>query len=130
MTVTVEKVGKVDLDWLYRKFRGVCWICRQFCPRDQASRDHVLPQSLGGGYEKENQALAHKRCNTKRGNGYREIHFRFYRLDELEGIKDIKIIDDHDIIVQFGQDKRKEGYYVVVSKKLQDGGAKKSRKCP
>lgn len=116
-----ERLGKVDLDWLYRKFRGVCWICRKFCPRDQASRDHILPQSLGGGYEKENQALAHKRCNTKRGNGYKEIHFKFYRIEDLEDVKDIHILDEHDLIVQVGQDRRHEGVYVVVAKKIEKG---------
>lgn len=117
MTIIAENPPKCDLDWLYRKFRGICWICRQYCPRDQASRDHVVPESLGGGREKENQALAHKRCNTKRGNGYREIHFKFYKNDELDNIKDIKILEEHGLIIQFGRDRHKEGFYIVVAKK-------------
>jgi len=109
---------KVDLNWLYRKYRGICWICRKFCPRDQASRDHIKPESLGGGHEKENIALAHKVCNSKRGNGYKEIHFRHY--DDLKDIKEIAVYEDHGLIVQFWEDKRNGGYNVLVSKKFRD----------
>jgi hypothetical protein len=118
----VYQKNKCDLDWLYRKFRGICWICRSFCPRDQASRDHVIPSSLGGGFERDNQALAHKRCNTKRGNGYREILFKFFTLDELEDARFIKILEEHDLIVQFGVNKKQEGLYIVISKKREDHG--------
>lgn len=122
------RVVKVDLDWLYKKYRGICWICRLSCPREEASRDHIIPESLGGGYEKENQALAHKRCNTKRGNGYREIHFKYYLMDELDGLKDVKVLLDHDLIVQIGQDRSKRGFYVVVSKKQQEGPPNRLRR--
>lgn len=113
-----KQVAKVDLNWLYKKYRGVCWICRKFCPRDQASRDHIRPWSLGGGHDKDNIALAHKVCNSKRGNGYREIHFRHY--DSLDNEKDVVILEDHGLIVQIWHDKRNGGYNVLVAKKFKD----------
>lgn len=109
---------KVNLDWLYRKYRGICWICRQWVPRDQASRDHILPESLGGGHEKENIALAHKVCNSKRGNGYREVFFKHF--DNLDNVREVSILRDHDLIVQVWQDKRNGGYNFLVSKKYKD----------
>jgi hypothetical protein len=73
---------------------------------------------LGGGHEKENIALAHKVCNSKRGNGYREIHFRHY--NTLENEKDVVILEDHGLIVQVWHDKRNGGYNVLVAKKFKD----------
>lgn len=114
VVVALHKKERVDLNWLYKKFRGVCWICRKFCPRDQASRDHVLPKSLGGGYEKTNMALAHKDCNTKRGNGYKEIFFKHF--NSLDEVKFIEILDDHDLLVQLTTDKN-GGFNLIVSRK-------------
>ncbi len=111
----ITKEGKVDLNWLYRKYRGICWICRKFCPRDQASRDHIHPWSLGGGHHKENIALAHKSCNTKRGNGYREIFFRHF--DDLTGVKEIAIMEEHEVIVQVWEDRKNGGFNFLVAKK-------------
>ena len=110
------KEPKVDLNWLYRKYRGVCWICRQFVPRDQASRDHLLPKSLGGTYEKANMALAHKVCNSKRGNGYREVHFKHF--DDYRDTRDTTILGEHGLLVQVWHDKRNGGFNVLVSKKI------------
>jgi hypothetical protein len=113
-----KQAPKVDLNWLYRKYRGICWICRKFCPRDQASRDHITPKSLGGGSEKENIALAHKVCNSKRGNGYREIYFRHY--ENMDHEKDIVVLEDHGLIVQVWHDIRNGGYNVLVAKKFKN----------
>lgn len=113
-----SQVAKVDLNWLYKKYRGICWICRKFCPRDQASRDHIKPKSLGGTYEKENMALAHKICNSKRGNGYKEIHFRHY--DTLDNLRDITVMEEHGLIVQVWNDKKNGGYNVLVSKRFKN----------
>jgi hypothetical protein len=112
------KEPKVDLNWLYRKFRGVCWICRQFVPRDQESRDHLLPKSLGGTYDKSNMALAHKVCNSKRGNGYREVHFKHF--EDYFNLRDTTILGEHGLLVQVWEDKRNGGFNVLVSKKIAD----------
>lgn len=109
---------KVNLDWLYKKFRGVCWICRRFVPRDQASRDHIVPESLGGGHEKSNIALAHKKCNSRRGNGFREIFFKHY--ESIEEVKDIFILDETGLYVQVWQDARDKGVSVIVAKKVRE----------
>lgn len=111
-----EQRRKVSLDLLYRRYRGICWICRRFVPRDKASRDHIIPQSLGGTDDISNLALAHKLCNSKRGNGYNEIFFRSYA--DFEGDKDVVILRDHDLIFQISF--REEGIAVILSKKRED----------
>lgn len=109
---------KVSLDWLYKKYRGVCWICRKFCPRDKASRDHLKPWSLGGTNDKSNLALAHKSCNSKRGNGYQEIHFKHY--DSAD--KDIVILEEHGLYYQIWEDKRNGGFNIIVAKRRDGEG--------
>lgn len=106
---------KVDMKWLYKKYRSVCWICRRFVPWDQASRDHIVPRSLGGGPEKSNIALAHKECNSKRGNGFREIHYRHY--ENIKDVREITLIEDLGIYVQVWEDRRNGGINVLVAKK-------------
>jgi hypothetical protein len=58
-----------DLARLYARDGGTCSLCGEWVPRDQASRDHVRPQSLGGADTHENVRLAHRRCNELKGNG-------------------------------------------------------------
>lgn len=52
-----------------------CHLCRRKVRWDvpyrhplYPSRDHLIPQSFGGGHEMVNLALAHRRCNSRRGN--------------------------------------------------------------
>lgn len=108
--------SKVNLDLLYRKYRGICWICRKFCPRDKASRDHIIPESLGGSSEITNLALAHKTCNNKRGNGYREIMFRHYDFDTE---REMNILEEHGIMLQISKSKS-GGLNVILSKKREN----------
>lgn len=67
------------LDELYIKDKGVCHLCKLPVPREQASRDHLIPRSKLKalfsieqreyiGKTEQNIALAHKRCNSRRGN--------------------------------------------------------------
>lgn len=107
---------KVSLDLLYRRYRGICWICRRFCPRDKASRDHIIPRSLGGTNDISNLALAHKLCNSKRGNGYNEILFKSYA--DFDGDKDVVILKEHGVIFQIVF--KEEGVAVILSKKRED----------
>jgi len=46
-----------------------CHICRGKVAVDEASTDHLVPLSKGGDHSWENVALAHKRCNSRRGAG-------------------------------------------------------------
>lgn len=108
--------NKVALDILYRKYRGICWICRKFCPRDKASRDHIIPRSLGGTDDIENLALAHKQCNSKRGNGYQEIHFSHYQ--NIED-KQVVFLDEYNLMYQVIV-REDGGVSVVISRKKED----------
>lgn len=59
----------ISLDWLMQRDAGRCHICKGKVKREDASADHILPFSMGGTWEPSNIALAHLRCNSKRGNG-------------------------------------------------------------
>lgn len=51
---------------LHRLDAGKCWLCQMPCPLEDASRDHVIPASMGGAYSWKNFALAHVTCNNQR----------------------------------------------------------------
>src|SRR5262249_55547089 len=61
-----------------------CWICRRWVDQslhhtDPMSRsvDHVIPLWFGGApLDRSNCRLAHRRCNTVRGNRMRRLHHR------------------------------------------------------
>lgn len=55
-------------DKIYERDQGVCHICRLAVRREDASLDHLVPQSHGGLSVEENLALAHRTCNYSRGN--------------------------------------------------------------
>ena len=122
MTAVHNGLGRpseiVPLKSLYRAYRGVCWICRSFVPFDEASRDHIHPRSLGGSDHRDNLALAHKKCNTRRGNGYKDIHFVHF--NSVDGIREIKVLDTHGLIVRFWQDKKNGGYNLLVQKRTKN----------
>ena len=54
-------------DILYARDRGICQICLQRCPKDEASCDHIIPVSLGGETSYRNCVLAHISCNARKG---------------------------------------------------------------
>jgi 5-methylcytosine-specific restriction endonuclease McrA len=47
----------------------VCWLCNKPVAIEDATRDHVIPKSLGGIGHRSNLRLAHADCNRLRGNG-------------------------------------------------------------
>lgn len=60
---------------LYNRDSGICWICGGMCninadgkSNDYPSIDHIIPVSLGGKDEWDNVRLAHRICNSLRGN--------------------------------------------------------------
>jgi 5-methylcytosine-specific restriction endonuclease McrA len=61
-------VEPVVLNVLYVRDKGICQICHLRCKRKDASRDHVIPVSEGGEHSYRNCVLAHKWCNSKKGN--------------------------------------------------------------
>ena len=55
---------------------GKCWICGKLMLLDVSSNhpyfatfDHIKPTTFGGTWDVSNLKLAHKVCNSKRGNG-------------------------------------------------------------
>ena len=45
-----------------------CWLCDGFVEARDASVDHLIPLSKGGLDEIPNTGLAHRTCNSERGN--------------------------------------------------------------
>ena len=61
--------------WLRRRDGDACHLCglamtfaRAGRSPDDATIDHIVPKSAGGGDAATNLRLAHKRCNEARGN--------------------------------------------------------------
>ena len=52
---------------IYQRDGGKCHICHRRVSLKTFSRDHIIPKSRGGNGAWENLALAHLRCNIKRG---------------------------------------------------------------
>jgi len=79
MLVPVEIIFSVDKAFIphvplptkagiYRRDRGVCAYCGRSISFEDASMDHVLPQSLGGPAAWDNLVNACRRCNEKKAN--------------------------------------------------------------
>lgn len=45
--------------------------------------DHIIPESEGGTYERENIRLAHNTCNSRRGNKPL-LYYRMFKLFEIK----------------------------------------------
>ena len=77
-----KRIDKISLEVLFRRDSGVCHICGEQCDwkdytqTDTAfiagnlypSVDHIVPVSLGGSDSWDNVMLAHRICNSVRGN--------------------------------------------------------------
>jgi 5-methylcytosine-specific restriction endonuclease McrA len=66
-------IARVDLDYIYRRDRGRCGICRKRvnlslrAPNPMcASIDHLIPIGDGGTHEPANVQLAHMVCNSRK----------------------------------------------------------------
>ena len=53
---------------VYRRDRGVCAYCGRLISFEEASMDHIIPQSLGGPATWDNLVNACRRCNEKKAN--------------------------------------------------------------
>lgn len=65
----------ITIPKLYARDNGVCWICGGKCNIEAdgndnyyPSVDHIVPVSLGGKDQWDNVRLAHRICNSLRGN--------------------------------------------------------------
>jgi 5-methylcytosine-specific restriction endonuclease McrA len=53
---------------IFERDERVCHLCDRTVEREEASRDHVIPRSLGGRTNAANIKLAHRKCNNTRGS--------------------------------------------------------------
>ena len=55
-----------------RKFAGGrsvrCWLCSGYVQRENATVDHLVARSAGGGNARVNMKIAHPLCNQLRGD--------------------------------------------------------------
>lgn len=56
------------LDEIYERDGRICHLCSKPVDRQQATMDHVIPVSKGGPHTRANVKLAHRGCNTRKGN--------------------------------------------------------------
>lgn len=77
-----KRIDRIDLHDLFKRDGGVCHICGKQCDWNDytvtdttiiagnwyPSVDHIVPVSLGGADAWDNVMLAHRICNSKRGN--------------------------------------------------------------
>lgn len=62
------KVPALTAENLFRRDRFHCSYCGRFCKGDQATIDHIVPQSKNGAHTWNNTVLACRRCNHRKGN--------------------------------------------------------------
>ena len=72
---------KVPLAAVWERDNGVCHLCGEYVHYEQASRDHLVPRFNGGPTTFDNVALAHKKCNSKRGIVPIDEFKRLYRME-------------------------------------------------
>lgn len=58
----------VYLDNIRERDNQMCHLCDKWVSIHDASLDHVVPLSRGGDHTAENIKLAHKLCNSKKGD--------------------------------------------------------------
>ena len=54
------------LDEMYERQRGLCGLCGEPMQRGIHEVDHEIPFVYGGGNERANIQLAHKKCNREK----------------------------------------------------------------
>jgi hypothetical protein len=70
--VPIEKWRREELVAAAERSDGMCALCGSGVDlslragRHQPTLDHIVPQSKGGGHERENLQLAHRGCNSRK----------------------------------------------------------------
>jgi hypothetical protein len=64
------KPRAINLRQLYGIYAAKCQYCLKTIPYSQATRDHLVPRSKGGGNGADNIVLSCKKCNTKKSNKF------------------------------------------------------------
>ena len=60
-------VEKIDRQAIIERDRSICHICRRKVSQKNMSLDHLISLANGGAHTSVNLAVAHKRCNSRRG---------------------------------------------------------------
>lgn len=59
---------RFTLDEVFARDGGRCALCGKRVARKDATADHIVPVSLGGPHSLANIQLAHRSCNSRKGN--------------------------------------------------------------
>lgn len=62
-------IEPINLQVLAERDHWICHICKKKVTKRTWSHDHLIPLALGGDHSYLNVALAHLRCNIRRGTG-------------------------------------------------------------
>lgn len=52
---------------LYKRDKGICYLCNLPVNILEFTLDHVIPHCKGGKSNRENLKITHEKCNTKKG---------------------------------------------------------------
>jgi 5-methylcytosine-specific restriction endonuclease McrA len=69
---------KVMREIVYERDHGICHLCQEPVTRAEMSMDHLIPLADHGPHTLRNVALAHKRCNFRRGKGRIPAQLRLF----------------------------------------------------
>ena len=76
-----KETKTITLQKLFDRDGGICWICGKPCDinahynsNNYPSVDHLIPISKGGKDEWSNIRLAHRGCNSRRGNDLKSLN--------------------------------------------------------
>lgn len=67
-TLSGNHKKQFPLSQMLVRFQGRCWLCHGQVALEEATRDHVIPVTLGGAWCWQNLRLAHEFCNHLRGD--------------------------------------------------------------
>lgn len=68
LTRGAPNAERFTLDEIFERDGGVCHLCPLPVERRDATMDHVIPVTKGGPHTRANVKLAHRSCNTRKGN--------------------------------------------------------------
>lgn len=60
-------VGEVDYKRVWKREKGICYLCGRPVAEGDIHYDHVVPLSRGGAHSEDNVRVTHARCNIKKG---------------------------------------------------------------
>lgn len=70
------RIERIDRAAIIERDRSICHICGKHVAPADMSLDHLIPLARGGSHTADNLAVAHLRCNSRRGAGYLPAQLR------------------------------------------------------